>query len=187
MTASVDLDGLLSRLAAAKVKAGQLPPVMDWHPAKKYRINIRIDREGRWYYQDSEIRRQSMVRLFASILRHDDDGYALVTPQEKLMIKVDCFPLVANQLEVDPVSGVLVFGINTGEAVSAGHMHPVAVTERDGEPQPSLLVRDDLRALIHRNVFYRLVAMAEEEQQGDRQVLFVTSGGCRFELGRVTL
>lgn len=184
MTASVDLEGLMSSLAEAKVKAGKLPPVNDWQPSKRYRINIRIDREGRWYYQNSEIRRWSMVKLFASILRKDDDGYALITPQEKLLIKVDSYPLVANQVAVDRTTNSLVFAINTGEQVTAGRANPIRVKTVNDEPEPVILVRDKLNALIHRNVFYELVELANQEQQGAESVLFVESNGCRFDLGR---
>lgn len=172
-----DLDSLMGRLAEARVQAGKLPPVNDWHPARSYRIRIRIDREGRWYYQDFEIRRQSMVRLFATILRHDDDGYYLVTPQEKLLIQVDCLPLVATQVEQD--AGKLVFTINTGEMVVASSKHPLTVTDDNGEPVPAIHVRDRLEALIHRNVFYQLVEMAEERQRE----LVITSEGLEFSLG----
>lgn len=174
------LDSLMGRLAEAKVKVGKLPPVNDWHPPRTYRIKIRIDREGRWYYQDSEIRRQSMVRLFATILRHDDDGYCLVTPQERLLIQVDCLPLVATRVEC--AADKLIFSINTGEMITASSEHPLAVADREGEPLPSIHVRDRLDALIHRNVFYQLVEMAEA-RHGQ---LWLASAGAKFSLGVFT-
>lgn len=180
------LDSLMGRMASAHVKAGKLPPVNDWHPTRQYRIKIRIDREGRWYYLDSEIKRHSMVCLFASILRHDSDGYYLVTPQEKLLIKVDCQPLVATRVEVvsaDPRQ--LVFSINTGEMVTAGPEHRLEVTEVEGQPQPCIHVRDNLYALVHRNVFYQLVAMADEQSDDTGTSLVVDSLGQHFSLGHI--
>jgi hypothetical protein len=178
-----DIDGLMNRLAQVNVKAGTLPPVNDWHPSRKYRIKIRIDRDGRWYYQDSEIRRESMVRLFASILRYDDDGYYLVTPQEKLLIQVDCLPLVAIRVEQTEHPDRLIFTINTGEMVAASAAHPLSVTEKKGEPEPVIHVRDRLHALIHRNVFYQLVNMAYSEKRAGGNHLLVFSEGKTFDLG----
>lgn len=177
------LDSLMSRLGEARVKAGKLPPVNDWHPPRSYRIKIRIDREGRWYYQESEIKRLSMVRLFASILRHDADGYYLVTPQEKLLIQVDCLPLVATQVEPLQDPARLIFTINTGEMITASAEHPLLVTAQAGAPLPSLHVRDRLSALIHRNVFYQLVELAAQRHQQDGTHLVVCSEGTEFNLG----
>lgn len=120
-----------------------------------------------------------MVRLFATILRHDDDGYYLVTPQEKLLIQVDCLPLVATQVEQATDPQRLIFTINTGEMVTASREHPLLVREQAGEPLPSIHVRDRLEALIHRNVFYQLVEMAEERQHE----LVIASEGLEFSLG----
>lgn len=171
---------LLGRLAAAG-DGSKLPPVNDWHPEKTWRINIRIDREGRWYYKDSEIRRPAMVKLFASILRHDDDGYCLVTPTERLLIRVDCLPLVAT--EVVEESGRLVFTLNTGETVVADVAHPLVLADICHEQVPTLHVRDRLAALIHRNVFYQLVETAEEMTCEEGRCLVVASGGALFRLG----
>ena len=67
--------------------AGQsLPPVQLWQPAREGRIDIRIAQDGTWYHEGSPIPRPAMVRVFASIMRRDEDGYALVTPAEKLLI-----------------------------------------------------------------------------------------------------
>ncbi len=177
------LDNIMERLAEAEVKQGQLPPVNDWHPPRTYRIKIRIDREGRWYYQDSEIRRPAMVKLFATILRRDDDDhYYLVTPQERLRIQVDAYPLVATQVE--QADGNLIFTINTGELIAAGKDHPISVTSHGEMPQPTIHVRDRLHALIHRNVFYELVEMAEESEEEDGAHLVISSQGGLFDLGR---
>lgn len=178
------LDSLMGRLAAANVKQGKLPPVNDWHPSRQYRIKIRIDREGRWYYQDSEIKRQSMVKLFASILRRDGDNYFLVTPQEKLLIQVDTMPMVATLLDVSAHPQRLVFTINTGEMVVAGDQHPMVIEQHEDGPLPLVHVRDRLYALIHRNVFYQLVDMAKQEATESGNRLMVESQGQRFEIGQ---
>ncbi len=48
-------------------------------------IGLKIARDGTWYYQGGPIARKPLVKLFASVLRLEDDGrYYLVTPVEKV-------------------------------------------------------------------------------------------------------
>ena len=72
-----------------------LPPVHLWDPPICENIDMRIDREGRWYFMNSPIGRERMVRLFSRVLRYDQDGhYYLVTPIEKIRLTVDDKPFL---------------------------------------------------------------------------------------------
>lgn len=169
----------LERLQADK----KLPPVQQWQPERVGRIDIRIAADGTWYHEGSPIRREALMKLFATVLRHDSDGYCLVTPAEKLLIEVEDAPFVAVGMEIrgrGHASDVL-FTTNADDHVVADSDHPLWVEERDGEPRPYVLVRDGLGALINRPVFYRLVEHAEQEDDA----LVVYSRGARFELGQV--
>ena len=43
-------------------------------------IGLKIARDGTWFYRGSPIGRKPLVKLFASVLRREDDGrYFLVT------------------------------------------------------------------------------------------------------------
>jgi len=56
-------------------------------------INMRIGRDGTWFYHGSPITRKSLVRLFSTVLRCDVNGeYWLVTPVEKARVEVDDAP-----------------------------------------------------------------------------------------------
>jgi hypothetical protein len=85
--------GLLSRLT-------QPPPVERWHPAHCGDSDMRIGRDGTWFHQGTPIGRMELVRLFASLLRKDDDGFVLVTPAEKLSILVEDVPFIAVAMTV---------------------------------------------------------------------------------------
>ena len=62
-------------------------------------IDIRIGRDGTWFYHGSPIGRKPLVRLFASVLRREDDGdYWLVTPAERGRIKVDEVPFTEKRI-----------------------------------------------------------------------------------------
>lgn len=168
--------------------ARALPPVQRWDPPFRGDIDMRIARDGAWFHEGTPIGRFGLVRLFSGILRRDaDDDYYLVTPAEKVRIRVDDAPFVAVAMEAagKDAARTLTFRTNVGDTVTADAEHPIRV-ETDpatGEPSPYVLVRDRLEALIARAVFYDLVALAEEDGQGG---LFVQSGGTRFPLGRVS-
>ena len=161
-----------------------LPPVHRWQPERVGRIDIRIAADGTWYHEGDPIRRDALVRLFATVLRKDPDGFCLVTPAEKLLIEVEDAPFVAVALEVEGQGrdAQLLFSTNVDDHVVADAQHPLRVVELPGgEPRPYVTVRDGLEARINRPVFYRLVDLARQE--GDE--LAVYSRGARFVLGRI--
>ncbi|MBK5910828.1 proteophosphoglycan precursor [Rhodothalassium salexigens] len=179
------LEGLV-----AQVKQRPTPPVHDWNPPFCGDIDMRIARDGTWYYQGSPITRPAMVRLFSSVLRRDDDGKTyLVTPVEKLGIQVDDAPFLVVGLGRSGAGADqrLVFRTLTEDVVIADSDHPIWVDHHrpGGEPTPYLRIRDRLHGLINRPVFYDLVEIAVEERLDDGTYLGVWSEGSFFPLGRV--
>src|ERR1700759_5197573 len=81
-------------------KTKGLPPVHLWNPPFCGDIDMRIARDGTWFYAGSPIGRPALVKLFASILRQDPDGLMLVTPVEKVRIQVEDAPFLAVELVV---------------------------------------------------------------------------------------
>lgn len=146
------------------------------------RIDIRIDREGRWLFRNSPIERPEMVRLFASLMRREDDGeFVLDAPEQILHITVDDAPFVAIDGDELPDQSGWQFETNTGEKIIAGPEHPLLLrpSRDDGEHRLYVLVRDGLEALVHRNVFYRLAEQAESNADG---VVGIVSQGEFFAL-----
>jgi uncharacterized protein len=171
----------LAQAAQAAARRGP-PPVHLWNPPHCGDIDMRIARDGTWFYLGTPIGRPAMVRLFSSILRKDPDGYVLVTPVEKVGITVDDAPFVAR--DVDLRDGALIFRTNVDEEVTAGPAHPLRV-ERDpdtGEPSPYLHVRADLWALIDRKTFYRLVDLGEVRPHEGADWFGVASQGTFFPI-----
>lgn len=153
----------LASIAAAAGEARRKgpPPVHLWNPAHCGTIDIRIRRDGTWFHEGTPIGREALVRLFASVLRLDPDGFHLVTPVEKLKIEVEDAPFRA--VRVDRVGDALRFLTDVGDEVEAGPEHRLRV-ETDpvtGEPAPYLHVRRGLEARLSRPVFYELVEAAE--------------------------
>ncbi len=155
-------------------------------PERSADFEIAIRRDGTWTHQGDPIRREKLVKLFATVLQRDEAGdYWLVTPGEKGRIEVEDAPFVAVELDAESVPGTLRFRTNLDHWVAAGPDHPIRVEEDPGtgEPSPYILVRDGLEALIARAVFYELVEGAEERLVDGRRMLGVESAGRFFPLG----
>ena len=125
----------LEKAAAAAGKRG-LPPVDTWDPPFCGDLDMRIARDGTWFYLGTPIGRPGLVRLFSTILRRDGDAYFLVTPVEKVGITVDDAPFVAVDFEPRPEG--LLFETNVGDTALAGPDHPIRVVRdpQTGEPSP---------------------------------------------------
>jgi len=169
-----------------QIKDQSYPPVDLWNPDFCGDIDMQIKRDGSWHYMGSPIARERMVKLFASVLRCDEDGkHYLVTPVEKIGITVDVAPFLAITLEAlgEGDARSLVFETNIGDKVIAGPDNPltISVSEETGEPVPLIRVRGRLDALLTRPVFYQLVDLAEERGG----ILYVKSSGAEFRLGSV--
>ena len=154
-----DAQGIAASARAAS--KGGMPPVHLWNPPFCGDLDMRIARDGTWFYLGTPIGRPELVRLFSTILRRDGDDYFLVTPVEKVGITVDDAPFVAVDFEAagEAEGQTLTFQTNVGDSVVAGPDAPIRV-ERDpetGEPSPYVLIRANLEALIDRKSFYRLV------------------------------
>ncbi|MBI6630683.1 DUF1285 domain-containing protein [Pontibaca salina] len=160
MTVTASAEGIAAAVRAASKETRGLPPVHLWNPPFCGDLDMRIARDGTWFYLGTPIGRPEMVRLFSTILKKENGRHYLVTPVEKIGITVDDAPFVA--VDFTSTGGgrdqTLTFSTNLGDTVTAGPAHPIRV-ERDaaGEPSPYVMVRAGLEALIDRKSFYRLV------------------------------
>ncbi|HVF94343.1 MAG TPA: DUF1285 domain-containing protein [Sphingomonas sp.] len=177
-----DLATLSLAEIARLVEERRLPPVDKWNPTHCGDSDMRIARDGTWYHQGTPIGRETMVRLFSSILRREADGsYVLVTPVEKLDIVVEDVPFVAVEMKAagDGAEATLAFRLNTGDLVTADRDHPLRFAAGDDGPRPYIAVRGGMEAVIARSVYYEL---AERAAPGDRGVAGVWSAGTFFPL-----
>lgn len=166
-------------IIAAAAQAGRRgpAPVHLWNPPYCGEMDLEIRADGRWIHEGSPIGRPEMVRLFASVLKREDDRFFLVTPAEKLGIRVEDAPFLA--VDADLGDGTISFTTNIGETVIAGPDNAIRVEQRGDEPRPYVHVRRGLDALIDRKTFYRLVEAAEPDASGR---LVLRSQGASFPL-----
>jgi uncharacterized protein len=177
-------EGIAAAVKAASKTAGKkaLPPVHLWNPPFCGDLDIHIKRDGTWFYLGTPIGRPELVRLFASVLRRDGAGYFLVTPVEKVGIKVDDVPFIAVDFDQDGED--LVFTTSLGDTARAGAEHPIRVeiNARTGEPVPYVHIRADLEARIDRKSFYRLVDIGAHAPHDGDSWFGLRSGGRFFPI-----
>jgi hypothetical protein len=168
--------------SAKKAAKGGLPPVDKWDPEFCGDLDMRIARDGTWFYLGTPIGRHELVKLFSSILRKDGDDYFLVTPVEKVGITVDDAPFVA--VDFTREGDALRFVTNVEDEVVAGPDHPIRVVRdpETGEPSPYINVRRNLEALIDRKSFYRLVEIGEHDTHEGESWFGLRSQGAFFPI-----
>ena len=188
---AADAGGLAALILRASgqipANAGGLPPVERWNPPFCGDIDMEIRADGTWFYMGTPIGRQPLVRLFSTVLRKDDDGRTyLVTPVEKLGIRVVDAPFLAVEMAHSHADGapVLTFRTNVGDVVEAGPDHALrfVVSGENRELKPYLHVRGRLEALVSRAVMYDLVALGQTVPVDGTDWFCVLSGGVCFPI-----
>ena len=161
--------------AAAGYAGRRMPPVEAWNPDYCGEIDMRIARDGRWFYMGTPINRLPLVKLFASVLRRDPERYVLVTPVERVGIVVEDAPFLA--VEMEPITGdigethnlgeTLAFRTNLDEIVIAGPDHPLRFElDETGGLKPYIQVRGDLWARLTRSLALDLAERLVENEAG---------------------
>ena len=176
----------IAAAARAAIKSKTSPPVMDWNPPFCGDLDIRIARNGTWFYLGTPIGRFELVKLFSSILKIEDGKYFLVTPIEKVGIKVDDAPFVAVDFNEIEITGekALKFETQVGDEVIASDKNPIRVV-RDAvsdEPAPYIHIRNGLDALIDRKTFYRLIDIGQHKKYENDDWFGIESASAFFPI-----
>jgi uncharacterized protein len=162
-----------------------LPPVHLWNPPFCGDLDMRIGSDGTWFYMGTPIGRPALVRLFSTILKREDGKYFLVTPVEKVGIRVDDAPFLAVEMVKDSDSNGLLlrFRTNVDDWVACDAAHRLRFEMADdGGLTPYLHVRGELWAKVTRALYYDLVDMGEERVVDGHPMFGVTSGGEFFPM-----
>jgi hypothetical protein len=165
-------------------------PVEGWNPDYCGEMDMIIKSDGTWWHEGSKIKRQELVKLFASILRKDLDGDTyLVTPVEKIKIKVERghFLITDVHSEGEKQNQKVFFTTNLGEYIKLSDANPMRVDTHSStlEPSPYVTIRGRLEALLSRSVFYTVVDLASEVEMSNGKQLGIWSFGSFFPLGPI--
>lgn len=185
-TIARDASNPLQGLKEATAKAKGLPPVHLWNPPFCGDLDMRIAADGTWFYLGTPIGRPALVRLFASVLKREGEKYFLVTPVEKVGIKVDDAPFQAVEMAADGENAnrVLSFRTNVDDLVRCDADHPLRFEPEVGTGglKPYLHVRRDLWARVTRALFFDLVELGETRNLNGQELYGVASAGEFFPM-----
>lgn len=172
------MDRLLSALRDGKTRG--LPPVERWNPPFCGDLDMRIAADGTWFYLGTPIGRPALVKLFSSVLRRDDGNYFLVTPVEKVGIKVEDAPFQAVEMAVEGEGEQrsIAFRTQVDDVVSVGPEHAIRFErEAKGGLKPYIHVRRDLWARVTRALTYDLLALGEIREVEGQEMFGVAAAG----------
>lgn len=170
------LDALMRAVGSGK------PPVHLWNPDYCGELDMRIRRDGVWFYEGTPIGRAPLVKLFASILKREGDRFFLVTPVEKVGIEVEDAPFIGVDIVAEGAGREQRILIETQleDRAVIGPEHPLRVVHAGDELIPYVDMRAGLEARIERKDLFRLVELAQLGPTGEE--VGVWSDGAFFVL-----
>ncbi len=168
---------------ASAAGAKGLPPVHLWNPPFCGDLDMRIAGDGTWFYMGTPIGRPALVRLFSTILKRENGKHFLVTPVEKVGIRVDDAPFLAVEMQKEEGGRLLRFRTNVDDWVPCDAAHRLRFeVAGDGGLTPYLHVRADLWAKVTRALYYDLVDMGKERMVDGQLMFGIESGGEFFAM-----
>ena len=179
----MDFSDLLQSVNSIEEK---YPPVHLWNPDLCEGVEMKIDREGNWFYQGSIIGRDKLKILFSRILKFEDGNYYLVTPVEKVLVKVDLAPYMIIDYEVDLDHENIILKTNLDLSIPLNQEHKLEVKKIGDEHIPFVHVRNNIEGFISRSVYYSLIEIALKQDNASSDQLTLKSFASEFSLGEVT-
>jgi len=162
----------------------EYPPVHLWNPDLCEGVEMKIDREGNWFYQNSIIGRDKLKILFSRILKLEEGKYFLVTPVEKVPVTVDLAPYMIVDYEVDSDYKNIILKTNLDLSIPLDNEHRLELKNIGDEHIPFVHVRNNIEGFISRSVYYSLIEIALNQDNGSSDQLTLKSFDCDFNLGQ---
>jgi len=177
----MDFSDLLQSVNSIEEK---YPPVHLWNPDLCEGVEMKIDREGNWFYQNSIIGRDKLKILFSRILKLEEGKYFLVTPVEKVPVTVDLAPYMIVDYEVDSDYKNIILKTNLDLSIPLDNEHRLELKNIGDEHIPFVHVRNNIEGFISRSVYYSLIEIALNQDNGSSDQLTLKSFDCDFNLGQ---
>ena len=177
----MDFSDLLKSVNSIEEK---YPPVHLWNPDLCEGVEMKIDREGNWFYQNSIIGRDKLKILFSRILKLEEGKYFLVTPVEKVPVTVDLAPYMIIDYEVDSDHRNIILKTNLDLSIPLDNDHRLELKNIGDEHIPFVHVRNNIEGFISRSVYYSLIEIALNQDNGSSDQLTLKSFDCDFNLGQ---
>lgn len=124
---------------------------------------IRIDKEGKWYFEGNEIINPLVLRAFCEALETDEEGrHRIVIRDELCYIEVEDTPFVISSVRGDQAVG-LYLRLNTLETFP---LDPTRLCIGQDNVLYAVL-ENGMKVRFTRNAYYSLAFMMEEDQRGN--------------------
>ena len=149
---------------------------------KVKKFPIKIDYNGDWFYNNSQIKRKPLIKLFSSVLKRDNKGnFYLETPVEKGQIEVEDAPFVITSHKILGKNDKqkIVFYTNLEEEVVLNKNNPLIYKKKSGNYVPYVFLEKKLEARILRPVYYQLISDLKKKKEKNYTL---KSQGCSFKL-----
>lgn len=159
------------------------PPVELWNPALCEGQEFYIDREGEWFYNKSPIKNKKLLNLFSTVLRKDKNEYFLVTPVEKVPVKVELAPYKIIDFEVNDEKVQLITNLNFKFILDK--TNTTRLINHNDSLIPLVNVRSNIEGFFNRNTYYKLVDLALEKEFIDNNFLYIPSNQINHIIGKV--
>ena len=177
----MDFSDLLQSVNSIEEK---YPPVHLWNPDLCEGVEMKIDREGNWFYQNSIIGRDKLKILFSRILKLEEGNYYLVTPVEKVPVIVDLAPYMIVDYLIDSDYKNIILKTNLDLSIPLDNEHRLELKNIGDEHIPFVHVRNNIEGFISRSVYYSLIEIALKQDNGSSDQLTLRSFDCDFNLGQ---
>ena len=161
----------------------KFPPVDRWNPELCEGQEFFIDREGDWFYNNSPIKNKKLINLFSTVIRKDDNNYFLVTPVEKVPVKVELAPYKVIDFEISKNNIKLFTNMNYDFVLN--ELNTTRLIAYNNSEIPLVHVRNNIEGFFDRNIYYKLVDLALENNYIENKLLYVPSNNHSHIIGNI--
>lgn len=144
---------------------------------------IKINSNGDWFYNNSLIKKKTLIKLFSSVLVADNkENFYLETPAEKGKITVEDAPFVIKDFIIKGSSNnkSIIFITNIDEEVILSKKNPLFYKLKKKNYIPYIALRKNINAKITRSVYYQLINKFIEKNK--KKELTITSKDFEIKL-----
>ena len=161
----------------------KFPPVNEWNPELCEGQEFFINREGDWFYNNSPIKNNKLVNLFSTVLRKDLEDYYLVTPVEKVLVRVDLAPYKIIDFKINDKSIILQTNLNYDFELN--DVNTTKLIKDNNTSIPIVNVRNNIEGFFNRNTYYKLVDWALDRNFIENNFLFLPSNNLNHIIGKI--
>ena len=173
----------ISKIANDLKNQKSFPPVDSWNPQLCEGQEFFINREGEWFYNNSPIKNNKLVNLFSTVLRRDIDDYYLITPFEKVLVKVELAPYKIIDFDLSDNNVKLITNLNYEFFLDKNNS--TRLIRHDTTMIPLVIVRKNLEGFFNRNTYYKLIDIALENNYIDNDSLYIPSNDHKHLIGKI--